>query len=479
VTALAPNLRPAHDAATPQNPGAQLPTRVWGLSSADLHDRYWASKRVQVVRLGCGTFASKGPAMYLLSEPGDLVLFDLAPRIKQFNRVKPRALRLRVRDDNPRPYGERVVSDGEDRFIAIRRSYNALTRSTARVWLTPDRHMAKLWATAKDLASARRAIKDAAGPQRIASAPCQGRVFDLATEGAAWINVLMARWKDPGLLVDDIYEFQPGIWLHEAVEVPESARFVAPAWVGAGSKLDTGHVLIGPSAVPDAPGVHAPVGDVDWANMSVPGYRLLPRVPNRRIGRIFKRAFDVFFSLLVLTVTAPLYPLIILAIWLEDGWPAFFAHTRQTIHGRSFPCYKFRTMCRNAEQIKAQLVAANICDGPQFYIADDPRLLRVGKLLRRCQLDELPQFWNVLLGHMSIVGPRPSPDRENQFCPAWREARLSVRPGITGLWQVRRTRVPQTDFQEWIRYDLEYVQHASWRLDMWIIMLTIKKVIGG
>jgi lipopolysaccharide/colanic/teichoic acid biosynthesis glycosyltransferase len=206
---------------------------------------------------------------------------------------------------------------------------------------------------------------------------------------------------------------------------------------------------------------------------------LLPRVPNRRLWRVFKRAFDVGFSALVLLMTAPLYPIIMLAIWLEDGWPPFFAHTRQTIDGRSFPCYKFRTMCKNAEQIKAKLVAANVCDGPQFFIADDPRLLRVGKLLRRVQLDEIPQFYNVLVGHMSLVGPRPSPDKENQFCPAWREARLSVRPGITGLWQVRRTRVPQTDFQEWIRYDLEYVQHASWRLDLWILMLTIKKVISG
>ncbi len=77
---------------------------------------------------------------------------------------------------------------------------------------------------------------------------------------------------------------------------------------------------------------------------------------------------------------------------------------------------------------------------------------------------------------MSVVGPRPSPDKENQYCPAWREARLSVRPGVTGLWQVRRTRAPETDFQEWIRYDLEYVTHESWRLDVWIILQTIRKI---
>jgi lipopolysaccharide/colanic/teichoic acid biosynthesis glycosyltransferase len=417
--------------------------------------------------------------MYLLTEPDDLVLFELTPLIRKFNRIKPRAMRLRIRDDHPRPYAETVESDGQDRFLAIRRRYNAQIHTTARAWLTPDRALATIWSKAKDRVSARQAIKDACGPQRFASATCGGQVFDPAAPSGPWTTALMNRWKDPGVLIDDIYEFQPGVWLHEGVAVPENTRLVAPAWIGAGAKLDDGQVLIGPATVSDAPGVHAPVEPISWQEMSVPAYRLLPRVPNRRLWRVFKRAFDVAFSALVLLMTSPLYPIIMLAIWLEDGWPPFFAHTRQTVQGRSFPCYKFRTMCRNAEQIKSKLVAANVCDGPQFFIADDPRLLRVGKLLRRVQLDEIPQFYNVLVGHMSLVGPRPSPDKENQFCPAWREARLSVRPGITGLWQVRRTRVPQTDFQEWIRYDLEYVQHASWRLDLWILMLTIKKVISG
>ena len=192
--------------------------------------------------------------------------------------------------------------------------------------------------------------------------------------------------------------------------------------------------------------------------------------------RLMKRIFDVVFSLGVLGATAPLYPLIMLAIYMEDRRPFFFAHARQTLGGRDFPCYKFRTMCRDAEQRKQELAASNLADGPQFFIPDDPRLLRVGRVLRKFQLDELPQFWNVLLGHMSVVGPRPSPDKENQYCPAWREARLSVRPGITGLWQVRRTREPLTDFQEWIRYDLEYVQHHSFWRDLWIIARTLRQV---
>jgi lipopolysaccharide/colanic/teichoic acid biosynthesis glycosyltransferase len=134
-------------------------------------------------------------------------------------------------------------------------------------------------------------------------------------------------------------------------------------------------------------------------------------------------------------------------------------------------------MRKDAEKIKEQLRKLNQADGPQFWMENDPRLTRVGRFLRRYNLDEFPQFFNVLVGHMSIVGPRPSPYRENQFCPAWREARLSVRPGITGLWQVRRTRRAGNDFQEWIRYDLEYVENASWLLDIKIIWRTVTTMI--
>jgi lipopolysaccharide/colanic/teichoic acid biosynthesis glycosyltransferase len=130
-------------------------------------------------------------------------------------------------------------------------------------------------------------------------------------------------------------------------------------------------------------------------------------------------------------------------------------------------------MGKDAEQIKSELLSENQADGPQFYIEDDPRLTRVGRVLRKYHLDELPQFFNVLLGQMSVVGPRPSPFSENQYCPPWREARLSVRPGITGLWQVKRTRRSGTDFQEWIKYDIEYVENRNWRMDLMIIWKTI------
>ena len=136
-------------------------------------------------------------------------------------------------------------------------------------------------------------------------------------------------------------------------------------------------------------------------------------------------------------------------------------------------------MRKDADEIKAQLAVENQADGPQFFIKQDPRLTRVGRLIRDLNVDEFPQFINILFGDMSVVGPRPSPRTENQYCPPWREARLSVRPGITGLWQVKRTRRQGLDFQEWIKFDIQYVEQLSWTLDLWIIFQTVIVLLRG
>ena len=153
-----------------------------------------------------------------------------------------------------------------------------------------------------------------------------------------------------------------------------------------------------------------------------------------------KRLLDIVLSIFALVVMSPVLLMCAVAIVLDDGFPIFFGHGRQTTGGAIFRCWKFRTMRKDAESRVAELRKQNLCDGPQVNIKEDPRITRVGKVLRKLQLDEFPQFFNVIRGDMSIVGPRPSPDNENQYCPAWREIRLSVRPGITGLWQVKRTR---------------------------------------
>ncbi|MEA3224749.1 MAG: sugar transferase, partial [Planctomycetota bacterium] len=177
--------------------------------------------------------------------------------------------------------------------------------------------------------------------------------------------------------------------------------------------------------------------------------------PKFSYARCIKRIADCFGAMMVLLLFAPLMPFVALAIKLTSPGPVFYRDKRQGLHGKEFGCLKFRTMVTGADRIQDQLRIVSQVDGPQFKMDDDPRISTVGRFLRETYIDEIPQFINVLIGQMSIVGPRPSPASENTLCPSWRDARLSVRPGITGLWQVHRTREPMKDFQEWIHYDTE------------------------
>ncbi len=191
----------------------------------------------------------------------------------------------------------------------------------------------------------------------------------------------------------------------------------------------------------------------------------------------FKRIADCLAAIIVLILFAPVIPFIALAVKLNSPGPVFFKDKRQGLHGKEFYCLKFRSMTVGADKIQDNLRAVSEVDGPQFKIVDDPRISTVGRFLRETYLDEIPQFFNVLLGQMSVIGPRPSPESENTLCPYWRDARLSVRPGISGLWQMCRTRNPMKDFQEWIHYDTEYIKNLSLRMDLWICWQTTKKLI--
>jgi lipopolysaccharide/colanic/teichoic acid biosynthesis glycosyltransferase len=291
------------------------------------------------------------------------------------------------------------------------------------------------------------------------------------------VRDLMRCWNGPDRTILRASKARKHAWADPTSNVDDAAVLEGPVWIGAGRRVESKDLVVGPAVLWDDPAARPVLDDVCWQDLeptSLEG-RAVRRVRARTVHG--KRAFDVAFSLVLLLATLPLYPLVALAILLEDGWPVFFAHRRETLGGREFPCFKFRSMRKDADAIKARLAAANECDGPQFLIHDDPRITRVGRLIRKIEVDELPQFLNVLLGHMSVVGPRPSPYKENQYCPAWREARLSVRPGVTGLWQVCRTRSRGLDFQEWIRFDIEYVENASWRLDFWIIWQTVRHVL--
>lgn len=191
--------------------------------------------------------------------------------------------------------------------------------------------------------------------------------------------------------------------------------------------------------------------------------------------RRLKQCFDFFVAAIGLVILAPVFAVIAIAIKWSSPGPVFYGHRRQGLGGLEFDCLKFRTMVREADQLQQNLRAQNEVDGPQFKIKQDPRITRIGRWLRRTNLDELPQLYNVLKGQMSLVGPRPSPDEENQYCPIWRKNRLSIRPGITGLWQVSRSPDrSQSDFQEWIYYDLQYIKHCSMWLDLQILWQTLR-----
>lgn len=191
-----------------------------------------------------------------------------------------------------------------------------------------------------------------------------------------------------------------------------------------------------------------------------------------------KALIEGVIAAVALLMLSPLFFLTAIAIKYDSPGSVFFAHKREGRNGKRFRCWKFRTMEQDADAQQRALYRQNPIDGPQFKLKADPRVTRVGRVLRDTNIDELPQLLNVLLGQMSLIGPRPSPFRENQVCVEWREARLSVRPGITGLWQVCRSNRDSSDFHQWISYDIAYVRHMSPLLDLRIIWATIV-TLGG
>lgn len=457
--------------------------RVWGATPDGLHDLLWASRCVQVVRPGMvGGVISKGPALYLLLEKSQIVHIPLDRVLKRMHWASPRLVRLRINVHDSIDYTEGVA----DTPLGVRfeRSYGRPIRMSERAWLTGDPFLAKLWAVSTNRSTGQAALRSEVSRDHMISLAIDGHSSTSTTDATdTWLEAAQKNWKRPNAVIPGIFEYQPGVWVHESARLDPSVRVHGTAWIGAGIELGPGEIVIGPVVLDDLPAGESDlptpgVKDVDWELTRSPHWALPSLARGSTFRRAWKRTFDICFSLVVLLFTLPLYIPIMIAIWAEDGRPFFFAHQRQTLGGKDFPCLKFRTMRRDAELIKAELIKANAADGPQFFMENDPRVTRIGRFLRKVQFDELPQFINVLAGHMSVVGPRPSPEKENQFCPAWREARLSIRPGVTGLWQVSRTREPQTDFQEWIRYDLEYVQHQSFVGDLRIIFETVRHIIA-
>lgn len=199
--------------------------------------------------------------------------------------------------------------------------------------------------------------------------------------------------------------------------------------------------------------------------------------PDRAMALGAKRLIDLVGAIVAISALSPILLACMLAILVDDGRPIFFRQRRVGLHGRSFTLFKFRSMTRNAEALQAEVASGNEVNGRAFKMTNDPRITRVGRLLRRTSADELPQLLNVMRGDMSLVGPRPPLPGEVEQYDLWHRRRLSMKPGITGLWQVRARRDP--DFNRWVAADLEYIDRWSLWLDLRILIRTIPAALQG
>lgn len=204
----------------------------------------------------------------------------------------------------------------------------------------------------------------------------------------------------------------------------------------------------------------------------------LENTPDQLWHLLIKRIFDIIFSSLALIILSPVFMIIALLIkWTSPG-PVFFQQVRCGLNSRRFILYKFRTMVPDAHTRLKALMQDNEMSGPVFKITNDPRLTPIGKFLRKTSLDEIPQFWNVIKGDMSLIGPRPPIPEEVKQYDDWHRKRLRMRPGITCLWQVQgRNNI--SDFDEWAKLDVEYIENWSLFLDFKILLKTIPAVLSG
>ena len=214
----------------------------------------------------------------------------------------------------------------------------------------------------------------------------------------------------------------------------------------------------------------------DFHGWPVLVFRSAPEASWQVVG---KQVLDFVGALGLLLLMAVPLGVVALLVKLTSPGPVLFRQQRAGLNGRPFTLYKFRTMVSNAEQIKHELAAMNEMTGPVFKVTNDPRVTKVGKVLRKYSLDEFPQLYNVLRGEMSLVGPRPLPlDEVRRFDDVAHRRRLSMKPGLTCLWQVSG-RSAVTDFQEWVRLDLEYIDNWSLWLDIRILSRTVPVVLKG
>ena len=324
-------------------------------------------------------------------------------------------------------------------------------------------------------------------------------------------------------------EILDGIWIGEGVHLSKKANLLGPVIIGNHCKIEDHAQIIGPSVIGDNCCIskNSLVREsILWDNstiamgarieysvigkkctippekriqrsviidndLTVGDINVMPDLEIQRINRsalsfffsgvrykgynVIKKGMDITLSLLGLALLSPLFLVIGIVVKMDSKGPVFFRQIRCGEGGREFKMLKFRTMVRNAERLQHQMFHKKDVDGPGFKMTNDPRETRVGRILRNSSLDEIPQLINVLKGEMSLVGPRPLARVEMKFSQIWRDIRLKVKPGITGLWQVSgRGDAP---FHDWIKYDTLYVKNQSLWLDIKILVRTLWVVL--
>jgi len=347
-------------------------------------------------------------------------------------------------------------------------------------------------------------------------------------------RTLLQPGEDQDFVFRNSREVSDGVWVGENVEIAKNARLVGPVLIGSNSHIADNAEIIGPVAM--GAKTHIETGarvensflgiasrvnqgarvqeslvadrgvvrmgerlqrsvvvnakDLEGGLSLVPitrddGFHVILRhgrfTPTIRARRTWfqavKRVVDVTAAASMLVVLSPVFGLIAAAIKREGDGPVFYAQSRCGKDGREFNMYKFRTMVVNAHELQKDLAESKDVDGPMFKLEHDPRVTRIGRFLRNTSLDELPQLVNVLKAEMSLVGPRPLVMEEMDFAPNWRDVRLKVTPGITGLWQVNGRH--KVSFHDWIKNDIRYVKEQSIGLDVKILLSTFRVLGNG
>ena len=248
---------------------------------------------------------------------------------------------------------------------------------------------------------------------------------------------------------------------------PESASLLEPIANLAADEGKTVRIPVDPSD-----GIMRNAREEEFEGLRV---RSLVHDGHREAGLVVKRLIDVVGAAIGLVILSPVFLATAIVVRLRDGSPVIFRQTRVGLHGRPFTILKFRTMALDAEERLHEVAHLNEREGAAFKASNDPRVSRIGRQLRRTSIDELPQLWNVLRGEMSLVGPRPPLPQEVVEYDIWHRRRLSMKPGITGLWQVESRQEPS--FDRWVELDLNYIDRWTLWLDLRILLRTIPSVM--